>query len=293
MNKKIILLTLLFCIIFSLAAQEIKNDIIDVKYSKKSARKAMILSSLFPGAGQFYADKSNLATYIFPIIEIGLWAGYIYYNNEGKNAESDYEDYADLHYRREYQHAAEDDIKMLSNTIHNDNGFYDEHFLLDDSDTQHFYEDIGKYDKYVYGWLDWFDIYAAANPDPDIDWTFEWIWDDDDIDGDRVMGSIPLNEESAHYVGNEEVYNSTNGRYSSYRQEYIEMRKDAEKLYDSGRYFSFGIVANHIASALHAVSITRKYNRAYITTTSNVEFKLAPIMVNNNLSPALFVQTRF
>ncbi|OPX29606.1 MAG: hypothetical protein B1H06_01260 [Candidatus Cloacimonas sp. 4484_143] len=71
------------------------------------------------------------------------------------------------------------------------------------------------------------------------------------------------------------------------------MRKDAEKLYDSGRYFSFGIVANHIASALHAVSITRKYNRAYITTTSNVEFKLAPIMVNNNLSPALFVQTRF
>ena len=288
MQKKIILSALLLSVLFSLTAQEIRNDIIDVKYSKKSARRAMILSSLFPGAGQYYVDKSNLATYIFPVIEIGLWAGYLYYNSEGKNAESDYEDFADLHYNRDYQNSAQLD---LIEDPENNSSFYDDHFRLDGTNTQHFYEDIGKYNKYVYGWEDWYDIYATAGNGSFT--SPNWIWNET-ASGAYLMEGLnsPNNPDSEYYVGNESAYDSENGLYSVYRQEYIVMRKDAETIYDNGRYFSFAIVANHIASALHAVRITRKYNRAYISTSS-IEFKLVPMVVNNNLSPALLVHTRF
>ena len=45
----------------------------------------------------------------------------------------------------------------------NNSSFYDEHFRLDDTNTQHFYEDIGKYPRYVFGWTDWFQIYSKNN----------------------------------------------------------------------------------------------------------------------------------
>lgn len=286
MKKNIILISLLCCLLFPLSAQEIRNDIIEIRHSRKSARKAMFLSSLFPGAGQYYADKSNLTAYIFPVIEIGLWTGYLYFKNEGKKAESDYEKYADQYYFRNYQYAAEND---LINDPMNNSNFYTDHFRLDDANTQHYYEDIGKYNKYVYGWLDWFDIYAKGE---DGFSSPDWIWNETP-EGNRMIGVNPMNTDSSYYLGNQAVYDAALGRYSSYRQVYIGMRRDAEKLYDKSRYFSFGILANHMISALHSVSVVRKFNRTSISTSSNMRLQLAPVLVNDRISPALFVQTRF
>ena len=290
--KKFFTVTLILIICSVAFAQELNNDIIQINYEKKSLAKAMMLSSLFPGAGQFYANRRSITTYIFPLIEIGLIAGYFINYNDGVDAEAKYEDYADLHYNRDQQCFAQDDL--IEHDMNNSN-FYADHFRLDgierleddswyvwENNTQHFYEDIGKYNKYVFGWDDWFDIYAtdAAGNTVSPEWlTDEYFW----------IGNSITNPESEYINSNYSDYTI----YSGYRSEYIQMRKDAETMYDKAELFSFGIVANHILAAIDAVRLTRIHNREYLSNTSKVEIKFAPIFVNNSFSPALMVTKRF
>ena len=277
----IVLILNLLAVIF---AQEKK----EINYDQKSVKKAMLLSSLFPGAGQFYADKSSFTTYIFPILEVGLWIGYIHYYNKGLQTEKDYQDYADDHYNRAYQEYAQNTI--IDDPIHFDNGFYDNHFRLDDTYTQHFYEDIGKYPKYVFGWIDWFDIYATDGLGNNV--VPQWNWEEDSLGVFKVYGlDAPNNPGSAYYAGSEELYDSKDGLYSGYRQIYIEMRQSAEGYYDKGRLFSFGIIANHILAALDAVRLTKNYNRQY--AENNLQFHLTPVLVNNQLSAAFIISKKF
>jgi hypothetical protein len=286
MNRKIIIMLILISLIFSLFAQ---NESSDLPSLQKSARRAFLLSSLFPGAGQFYANKSSLTLYLFPILEIGLWTGYLYYHNQGLDKEDSYENFADQWYDRTRQHLAEEDL--IDNCPTPGYGFYTEHFRLDDDNSQHFYEDIGKYSKYIFGWEDWFDIFATdgngnfASPD--------WIWEESQTTaGSQIMVGVndPNNPNSAYYLGNESLYSSANGLYSSYRAEYIQMRKDAENSYEKGRYFSYGIMLNHAISALDAVRLVRRHNQKYLPKFS---FNLSPRLVNNSLSPSFTVTARF
>ncbi len=302
MKTKLILIIILagFCV--SLSAQEISDDIFKINYEQKSVPKAVILSALLPGAGQFYVSPKNITAYIFPVIEIGLLFGYFHFTNKGENKEKDYEHYAtgeiigyedddpingDPIYRYDrdkFNHAKDDLIEEIGNS------FYDNYFNLDDENTQHFYEDIGKYNKYIFGWADWFDIYATdaegywTNPD----WR-PWLESDQ---GDKWSGNEPTNTGSEYYVGNEGIYNDHSGIYSGMRAKYIKMRDNAEKYYDKAEYFSFGIVFNHIFSALDAVRVTKRYNAEYISN-NNFRIKIAPVFVNNNICPALLVSKGF
>jgi hypothetical protein len=319
MLRKIILLFVLTGIFISVSAQEIRNDIIQINYEKKSVSKAMILSSLFPGAGQFYANRRSITTYIFPIIEIGLWVGYFHYYNQGLDKEDEYEKWANqevigeytgedcpyinpetnqpyymdgdpiYRYGRERHDFAVDDF-----LIENNNPSYDNHFRLDDTNTQHFYEDIGKYNKHIFGWFDWFNIYATdenGNWTNDIDWNFDY-----DANGlvEKWVGmGDPADSTNILYIENELLYEEANGLYSGMRTEYIEMRKEARDFYKSAEIISFGLVFNHILSAFDAARITRRYNLGYITNTSKLQIHLAPVIVSNELSPALFLTKRF
>ncbi len=302
MKTKLILIIIVagFCV--SLSSQEISDDIFTIHYEQKSVPKAVILSALLPGAGQFYVSPKSITAYIFPAIEIGLLFGYFHFTNKGDNKEKDYEYYATgeiigyedddpingnpiYRYDRDKFNFVKDD---LINEI--GNSFYDNYFNLDDENTQHFYEDIGKYNKYIFGWADWFDIYAT---DTEGYWTNpNWRpWFESD-QGDKWSGNYPTNPESEHYVGNEEIYDNHSGIYSGMRAKYIKMRNDAEKYYDKAEYFSFGIIFNHIFSALDAVRVTKRYNAEYISN-NNFKIKIAPVFVNNDICPALLVSKGF
>lgn len=74
--------------------ENLENDIIRVNYTKKDARLAMLYSMLLPGAGQFYADRTAITTYIFPVIELCTIAGIIVYTNKGNEKTDKYEKYA-------------------------------------------------------------------------------------------------------------------------------------------------------------------------------------------------------
>ena len=282
MRKKIILTVLIVSLIAVIFAQE--NE--QINYNQKSTRKAMMLSSLFPGAGQYYADKSSFTTYIFPILEVGLWIGYFHFHNKGLDTENDYQDFADQHYARENQNLAQQDI--IDDPTNNSN-FYDNHFRLDETNTQHFYEDIGKYNKYLFGWNDWFEIYATDGNGNFV--SPNWNWNEQENLAWLVEGLTGPNYENTDYLDNQELYDGKDGLYSSHRQVYIDMRKEAEDHYRAGRNFSYGIIANHILSAIDAIRLTKKHNRQY--AKNDLQFQVAPVLVNNQLSAAFFISKRF
>jgi len=301
--KKLLVILVVTALMLPLVAQdnedeEIINDIIEVKYEPKSAAKAMIMSSIFPGTGQAYANYKSITTYIFPLIEIGLWYGMYHFQQEGEDKEAAYKKWATeeiigydeintpiYRYSRDRQDHAEDDLKTASN-----NPFYVDHFRLDDENSQHFYEDIGKYNKYIFGWQDWFDIYCTSPQGYAT--NANWIWEDESANYKKWAGNQPINPNSQYYVGKEQIYDNHNGIYSEMRAEYIDMRREAEDYYDKADLMSFGIVFNHIISAFDALRVTKQYNFEAISQ-NNLKMKISPMFVDNQVSLGLVFSKGF
>jgi len=274
---------MIVCLFSALVSQEIESGIINVQYEQKSVKTAMFLSALLPGAGQFYTDSKSITAYIFPLIEIGLWYGYFSYSKQGNDKEEEYMDFADQYYNREHQNQVQLDLQQSI-----PNPFYDDHFHLDPTNSQHYYEDIGKYEHYIFGWNDWYDIYAV-----DDDGVFGPAWITQNFgDFPKWVGNDPLNEEAADYQENQQLYDQNQGIYSTLRADYINMRQEAEDFFSTANTISFGIVANHILASLDALRVTRRHNLEYISN-NNIKIKLAPVFVNNELAPALLVSKGF
>ena len=72
----------------------------------------------------------------------------------------------------------------------------------------------------------------------------------------------PANPTDSLYIENELLYEEANGLYSGMRTEYIEMRKEARDFYKSAEIISFGLVFNHILSAIDAQATLLDTHRA-------------------------------
>ena len=304
MKAKIIFTSLVMILISNVMAQELVNDIVQINYNKKNAKKAMILSGIFPGAGQFYGDKSSWTTYLFPVLEIGFWTGMIYYKNAGNSKEEDFKDYADEHYNRAYYEEVRDDLVGVYNDDYdygaaNNPVFYgyydDEHgeglFRLDENNSQHYYEDIGKYNKYIFGWEDWYAIYASDEEGNYME--PQWSWVDPSAEHKLWNGMVaPNNPNDPDYIANQSSYDNTKGFYTSYRAVYIDMRNESKDLHKMSRNFNFALAANHIIAALDAVRVTKKRNLQYISS-NHINIQLLPTLVNNEVTPRLIISKRF
>ena len=116
----------------------------------KLPKKALFLSALVPGAGEFWA-KSYIKAAAFFMIEVGAWSYYASYNKKGKDKEEEYEEFADDNWNSEnwkdwYDTIPEDDKLRFTHTTHMLE-------LLDEGrKTQQYYEMIGKYAEFVAGW---------------------------------------------------------------------------------------------------------------------------------------------
>jgi len=306
MKKTITIIILLTAILTLLMAQEIEpfqgnsdkqdslrskeTSIIDSRYTKKSAGKAMLLSSVFPGAGQLYVTPRSITGYVFPVIEAVLLSGYFIYQTKGTDKEDEYMAYATdeeitigaytgPRYDREIQHTTEASMIAAYKAVTGDVGniYTNDHFRLDDDNTQHFYEDIGKYNKYIFGWADWQHEYGANG--------YSWAWSDTSVTHSPVV-----------WVGNKQTIagapDTVFQPFSEMRKEYIEMRMDAEEFYKTADNFALGLVFNHIVSSIDALRVTRKYNREYIVQ-SPYKTGIRTAMINGRLTPLVSMSYRF
>lgn len=283
--KKVVIIALMLLISAGVLGQdlELDNDIFQTEHKQKNAQKAMLFSALIPGVGQFYANPKAITAYIFPVLEFGLWYGYVYYKNEGDDITKQYEDFADQNYNRDNQYQIQEYLIIHEDS---DDNFYDGHFRLDHENTQHFYEDIGKYDKYIFGWNDWTDIYAR---NPGQSWLTSPSWE---FEEGKLSDVAVKNFDSDYYLGSEELYDYSRGEFSAMRAEYIQMRRDAEDQYDLKRYCSFGIIINHLLATIDAVRVTRRYNIEHISQ-NDLDLKFAPRYTDGEFKPGLMLSYSF
>jgi hypothetical protein len=260
-----------------------QGDVIKINTSRKDARLAMAMSMLIPGAGNFYADSRSVTSYIWPVLEIGLWAGYIYFRSEGDKATDDYEKFADQNYNRDQQKEVQEKFKDFLKINYEHTVYDDTFWRLDDDNTQHFYEDIAKYDKYIFGWNDWYNAYATdgINPVEDLEFLGDGEGADFHWTGNPVINT---DNEYSQYPEDE--------RYSKLRSEFIQMRVDAEDEYDKASLVGFGIILNHMLSAADAVRLTIKHNTENLVA-NDIKLNYCVTQRNSQLTPFVYLTKRF
>ncbi len=215
--------------------------------------KALLLSAIIPGAGEYYAGSKWKAA-MFLGIEVVAWTAVIYYYNAGQDKDKEFKEFADAHfdaeiYRRiEFERAqSDDDSEVFGGTREAwqelpwgdriqflpDQGFT--HNLPDDAERssnsgedQQYYEMIGKYIG-----------------------QFGWGWDDV---YDANLNIFLGDDEGTPY------YDNLDGaaRLSSH---YMDMRYDSNQLLDNSALATQIAMLNHVASALDASFTVRMMNR--------------------------------
>jgi len=262
----------------------------------------MVYSMLLPGAGQYYADKSSITTYIFPALEIGIIAGIFVFQNRGDKKTDDYEHYANgelIEYTvgdstfstYRYDRVRQQRVELLIMGLNASDIYESSYFRLDADNTQHFYEDIGKYPHYVFGWADWY--YHFATDENGVDTAPIWYPGGyEDNPGWVWSGNYPLyNDESLGYSTTIPIENNSHAS-SAMRKKYVALRNDAKAEYAVSRGFTFGLVANHIASGLDAIRLARNANKGALSD-GGLRFNYYAAMRNNALTPTLELNWKF
>jgi hypothetical protein len=153
--------------------------------SKKRIAVSMVASALLPGLGELYLyfnsgskDMSILARAIgFIALEGYLWYGYDSNHDRGKDFKRQYEEYGDAHWSEEdflIDHPYCEGVggctsweEYNENAKDNDWYFY---YTAREVDREEYYENMGKYDAFLYGWDDWNGKYAHYDENPNY-WT--------------------------------------------------------------------------------------------------------------------------
>jgi TM2 domain-containing membrane protein YozV len=137
-----------------------QEDVDIYGFKGKSVKRAFAYSLLIPGSGEFYAGSKIKAVAFFGL-DVALWALYFNYRGKGKDKEDDYREFADGHWSKdEYMQWLIDtfgiDTDTLSYGKDPDTGedlYFSHH--LPDSKTGQYYEMIGKYEQFSWGWTDY------------------------------------------------------------------------------------------------------------------------------------------
>lgn len=131
---------------------------------RKSVFKAFIYSAVIPGAGQLYTG-SKLKAAAFFSVEAATWAGYIVFHGKGNDKTDEFNAFADKYWSEDrYADFIDNNFPRNDPSIpgpRDDDSAYKEdgqqlYFThhLPDTKTQQYYEMIGKYNQFVFGWDD-------------------------------------------------------------------------------------------------------------------------------------------
>ncbi|MFN3821704.1 MAG: DUF5683 domain-containing protein [bacterium] len=215
--------------------------------------KALLLSAILPGAGQYYAGLNWTAVAFFTI-EVMAWGGAIYFHNRGIDKEKEFKRFADTHFNEDLYRQKE--YELAINPQYGDSGAfrgeYDDwirkpweyriHFLphqgfthdlplpevrqKNRSEEQQYYEMIGKYIR-----------------------QFGFGWDD-------KFGDDP---NTPYFDGR-----------SIHSERYMDIRFESNQMLERSTISVQVAMLNHIASALHASFSVRAMNRK---VTAQVGFR--------------------
>ncbi len=188
-----------------------------------SPGKAFAMSLVVPGLGQFY-NGSKVKAAGFLALDVTAWVLHFKNRYDGNDLTDKFNAFADQYWAqtryeeylsKAYNGKTDDDSITATEVSHH----------LPDTKTQQYYEMIGKYDQFSWGWDD------ARLRDSTID-QFTTMFP-------AVAGNIP---------------------YSAHRLEYEIMREDANKKFDASDKWLIVSLANHLISAFDALISAKRHN---------------------------------
>ena len=151
-------------------------DLEDAPASTRQSWWPMLYSALVPGLGELTMgyEKRGIA---LMAVDVAAWAGYFVKHGDGMDERDAYEAFADAYWNFDKwidDHPAScvppgatlEDVEECGRATSGSGGWPGYiPYVSKESDKQHYYENIGKYDWYISGWEDW----DPAIFDPDKD----------------------------------------------------------------------------------------------------------------------------
>lgn len=108
----------------------------------KKPGRALLFSAIIPGTGEIYAESYIVGASLIAV-EAALWVFYSKFHSKGKDLETEFEAFANAHWRED---AYKDWIERNPETSITHE--------LPETKTQQYYEMIGKYHQFYAGWDD-------------------------------------------------------------------------------------------------------------------------------------------
>lgn len=151
----------------------------------RGAALPMAMSLVLPGLGEAYLG--HIQGYALMAIDVASWIGVAHYVSEGDKKRDEYYDYADAHWREDKLAAAYGPDVLLPGNFYFGVTDYTELplWVSVDADRREYYENLGKWDQFVFGWDDFMrpDDYASLpgnedyepTGDPKIDFANPWV----------------------------------------------------------------------------------------------------------------------
>jgi hypothetical protein len=137
------------------------------EFDTKSPHRAFLYSLLVPGLGQLYAG-SKVKAALFFVADVAAWGGYLKFRGNGRDAEDAYKAFADRHwYEQPYWDSL---LSVRSVEKWKDGDEFPHHIPYEvtaNGDTVavkglEYYENIGKYQQFIWGWDDLTQISSSA-----------------------------------------------------------------------------------------------------------------------------------
>jgi len=169
---------------------------------------AMISSAVLPGAGQLYmataTHKVSHWARVPVFLGLDIWFWYAYRDNydKGKDVKAEYERFADAHWTEErflLQHPYCDGIGGCDSwQQYNEEaeGRYYFVYIPRELDHEEYYENLGKYDAFCFGWDDWngdHNDVEAWTPNRTEYWDMRSESDDYLLTADRYVMALIVN----------------------------------------------------------------------------------------------------
>jgi len=157
---------------------------------RSSPALPMVMSAILPGLGEAY--RGHKRGYLLMALDIAAWIGGIHYKNEGEQMRDDYIAYADEHWREDKLAAAYDNpppggyddaeltyVELFGRNYFDVQDYRDlDLWVSKEDDAREYYENLGKWDQFVFGWDDFRRADDPRNSDPYGPGYVDWQIDD-------------------------------------------------------------------------------------------------------------------
>lgn len=253
----------------------------------RSLKVAIMLSLLVPGSGQAYAHN-YLKTGIFGTIEVAMIGASAALGIQGNRKVRDARSFADKHYSADnFSDYYNTLVSNLGDSLVQNQIFYGEENPLPFSKNaadknDNFYKDIGESDRpYVYGWDD---VLPTVKNSFDIAPSESMYVRD--LDTSYLVYFINENSDSSkHQFG-----------FSENQKTFSKKIANANTYYRWSSKVLWGLIANHIASAIDAGITAKAYNDYLLGKESvwqKINIKETFVDASNGLSTGLALEVRF